>query len=304
MRYFLILFSIILVLPVSTFAQHGPVDSLQLKAISEQINKASNQGDYSKAASLLKKMLALGVRDSSVYYGIAIVTALGGDKAEGKKYLDTAIMKGWNMAVNGDAARMIFGLANPDTSHLNSSAFFTKIEQDAHVAARNLPRGSKNHALYVIYYEDQHEREPAMQMAMNHEPMDTAYLLRLSSEDLGHRKAVYRMLKNRSIKAAPDLQEAALILQHGNDTTDFWTAHELALRSVKLGNDDARWLAAATLDRYLMTKGLPQKYGTQSVMNPKTGKLELYKVDPTVTDSMRAVWHVPPLKDAMNLYKK
>jgi hypothetical protein len=59
----------------------------------------------------------------------------------------------------------------------------------------------------------------------------------------------------------------------------------------------ARWLAAAAYDRWLMTGGLPQKYGTQYRF--AKGRWVLHEVDPTTSDGERARWDVPPLAEAL-----
>lgn len=134
---------------------------------------------------------------------------------------------------------------------------------------------------------------------------DKAYIVLLSKEDSLRRVEVYRILRsNQASLRAGDLKNAALILQHGDSSTDYWQAHELANQAIRDGDSSALWLSAATLDRYLVSKNLPQKYGTQSFYNAKTGKYELYPVDPSITDSERARWNVPPLKEALNAYGK
>ena len=61
------------------------------------------------------------------------------------------------------------------------------------------------------------------------------------------------------------------------------------------GSDAARWLYAATLDRYLMSQGKAQKFGTQFVTVGTTDTWELYDWDPTITDEERARYNVPAL---------
>lgn len=107
------------------------------------------------------------------------------------------------------------------------------------------------------------------------------------------------MLDSNLINNPKDLEQAALILQHGLDTNDYLKAHYLALKSVKQGNQSARFLVAASLDRYLIAKKMPQKYGTQSFYNEKTKEEELFPVDPNVSDKERAEWNVTPIKDAL-----
>ncbi len=76
---------------------------------------------------------------------------------------------------------------------------------------------------------------------------------------------------------------------------NFELANQLAERAIELGEDDARWLYAATLDRYLTSQGKPQKYGTQ--YQNVDGKWVLLPVDPATTDEERAEYRVPPLQE-------
>ena len=101
---------------------------------------------------------------------------------------------------------------------------------------------------------------------------------------------------------AQDYHRAALIFQHGETAEHFRKAHNLAVKAVELGDNSARWLAAASLDRSLLTVGKSQKYGTQFKLN-KDHQWELVKpIDPSVTDEERARWNIPPLKDALKVY--
>nr|WP_240978687.1 energy transducer TonB [Longimicrobium terrae] len=53
-----------------------------------------------------------------------------------------------------------------------------------------------------------------------------------------------------------------------------------------MGNDRARWLAAASLDRWLLSTGQPQRYGTQYL--EQGGRTYLQPIDSTaVTDEER-----------------
>jgi hypothetical protein len=62
-------------------------------------------------------------------------------------------------------------------------------------------------------------------------------------------------------------------------------------------NDQARWLAAAAMDRALVHLGKPQRYGTQ-LQAFDGGAWTLGAVDPSVTDGERAWWQVPPIAEA------
>jgi len=57
------------------------------------------------------------------------------------------------------------------------------------------------------------------------------------------------------------------------------------------------WLTAAAYDRWLMTGGLSENYGTQ--YRSVNGHWVLHEVDATTTDEERARWDVPPLAEAL-----
>ena len=105
------------------------------------------------------------------------------------------------------------------------------------------------------------------------------------------------------LSTGQDYHCAALILQHGETTVDYKKAHEFAAKAVNLGDESAKWLYAATIDRWLLSQEKLQLYGTQFKIL-ENGDVELYPVDPKVTDEERAEWDVPPLAKALEIHKK
>lgn len=71
------------------------------------------------------------------------------------------------------------------------------------------------------------------------------------------------MLTQGEVRTGLDYYNAALIYQHGKTPDDYLLAHVLALDAISLGTKEGRWLAAATLDRYLQSIEKPQIFGTQ-----------------------------------------
>lgn len=118
---------------------------------------------------------------------------------------------------------------------------------------------------------------------------------KLEEEDRARRVEVMSYIANGKLASADDFYYAAMIFQHGNCVDHYKLSNQLAEKSMDMGNHDARWLYAASFDRYLMTLGKPQKFGTQYVQDSKSGKWELYSVDPATTDEERARYDVPPL---------
>jgi hypothetical protein len=121
----------------------------------------------------------------------------------------------------------------------------------------------------------------------------------LYERDERRRRRVEQLLAQGTLADPDDLFHAAMVFQHGGgDRAHYLRAHELAKRAAELGSTrPARWLAAAAYDRWLMTGGLPQKYGTQ--YRYANGRWVLHQVDPTTSDQERARWDVPPLAEAL-----
>ncbi|HAH08359.1 MAG TPA: hypothetical protein DCM05_17845 [Elusimicrobia bacterium] len=118
-----------------------------------------------------------------------------------------------------------------------------------------MPPETDNLKLEEIFLDDQKDRERVYDSSEE--------VAKLKERDAQRRKRVYVMMDLGEIRTMKDLYRASVILQHGHDAADFLTAHRLATLSAILGHKTARWLLAATLDRYLMAIDQPQVYGTQ-----------------------------------------
>ena len=116
----------------------------------------------------------------------------------------------------------------------------------------------------------------------------------VSQEDAKRRHEILNYLSAGKVSAPQSLLYAAFIFQHGNCPEHYDLAHQFAEQAIHQGYRQARWMYAASLDRALMSRGLPQKYGTQYV-SFDGGPLELYQYDPTTTDEERQHYDVPPL---------
>ena len=121
---------------------------------------------------------------------------------------------------------------------------------------------------------------------------------KLSREDEQRRQDVHRMLTNGEVHTGDDYYHAAMIFQHGQNPDDYLLAHVLAVDAVAQGSKEARWLSAATLDRYLLSIWQPQVYGTQFHGGIAPGGMTHDKLNPLiVTDSMRAATCVTSIAD-------
>lgn len=150
-----------------------------------------------------------------------------------------------------------------------------------------------NSELRMMYEADQADRTPGQG-----EEIDWP---RVMIADSTRRARVREMLDSNLVRTADDYYHAAMVFQHGNDTTSARMAHELAATAVELDSthENAKWMTAAAWDRYLMRKGEPQWYGTQFVKDTADEPWRLYDVDTTrVTDEDRIRLGVPPLAES------
>ena len=163
--------------------------------------------------------------------------------------------------------------------------------QTAAAPAAEAPAAQDSPELSKLYEEDQADRRPAEGKQIDWTvvgPRDAARLARV--------KAMYAQ---DLLKTGADYYHAAMVLQHAEIPEDFLLAHELCVVAISKGHDKAKWLAAASEDRFLMNIGRPQRFATQYRADPMPqGPMALYKVDSGVTDALRAALNVPTLAKA------
>lgn len=141
-----------------------------------------------------------------------------------------------------------------------------------------------------LFEEDQADRRPAAGKEIDWkvvEPRDKARLARVKELYAGNR-----------LNTGADYYYAAMVLQHAAEPEDYLLAHELCVVAIGKGEERAKWLAAASQDRYLMDIGRPQRFGTQFRSDGPNTPWRLYDVDPQVTDALRKAYNVPPLAKA------
>lgn len=118
--------------------------------------------------------------------------------------------------------------------------------------------------------------------------------------DKNRRLIVKQMIDKGELKTPQDYVHAAFIFQHGETSEDYLKANELAKKAVDMGDEKAKWIYAATMDRYLLSIGKPQQYGTQYEKD-KDGNWVLSEVDPSTTDEERAEHFIKPLSEIQKL---
>jgi hypothetical protein len=121
---------------------------------------------------------------------------------------------------------------------------------------------------------------------------------RMAERDAKRRADARRLLAAGRIRSGREHQFAALLFQHSDTAEDLRLAHVLATTAVFKGQIEARWLAAATTDRYLWHLGQPQIFGTQFTRGPGAPEWTNEPYDrEALSDSVRAAWCVVPLSE-------
>jgi hypothetical protein len=151
------------------------------------------------------------------------------------------------------------------------------------------PSTGDNPELSRLCDEDQADRKPG-----EGKPIDW---LVVGPRDRLRESRVKDLYKSGALHTGKDYHRAAMVLQHAHQPDDYLLAHEFCVAALAKGERDARWLAAATEDRFLMNIGRPQRFGTQ-YRSSGDGPVRLYEVSPEVTDSLRAEFGVPTLAEA------
>jgi hypothetical protein len=101
------------------------------------------------------------------------------------------------------------------------------------------------------------------------------------------RAEVRKLLDEGKLTSGEDFSDAALIFQHGQTPEEFLFAHVLAVEALIRGDSADKWLAAATLDRYLQAVNRPQIFGTQYPGVKAAGNTPKPQVDPHVMNIQR-----------------
>lgn len=151
------------------------------------------------------------------------------------------------------------------------------------IACSNPPtQAQREAALRQLYEADQAERSGSI---------ESVDLNALNQRDSVRRDSLRALVRAGALRSAKSYYHAAMLMQHGVDSAAYLKAHEWARYSEQLDSTriDVRWLVAASRDRYEMSRGQPQWYGTQSARaDSGRGALVLYRLDRTrVTDRER-----------------
>lgn len=148
-----------------------------------------------------------------------------------------------------------------------------------------------NAELVEIYKNDQFDR--------GRNNMDRNLVLK---RDSMREVRVSQLLDSNMVRTSQDYHHAAMIFQHGRDSIAYGMAVKLMRKSIELDSTADKWLLAAAVDRFLLSKDQPQIYGTQY----QNGKpIQLAKMDTSkVSDSERINYGVRTLRQQRKFIKQ
>lgn len=146
-----------------------------------------------------------------------------------------------------------------------------------------------NEELERLFREDQLDRSE-----MNGRPIDWKAV---DARDKTREKRVKELYASNQLYTGADYYHVAMVLQHASTPEDYLLAHELCVVAISKGDERAKWLAAASEDRFLMEIGRPQRFATQ-FRSEGNSPMRLYQTDQAVTDELRRALNVPSLAQA------
>ncbi|MGA2218437.1 MAG: hypothetical protein ABSG51_10150, partial [Terracidiphilus sp.] len=119
----------------------------------------------------------------------------------------------------------------------------------------------------------------------------------VSERDELRHAAAQKLLAEGKVESAREYFFIALLFQHSGKPEELMLAHVLAVTAASKGYVHAKWMAAATMDRYLQSIKQPQVFGTQFIRDEKGNwTMEPYARE-SVSDALRAQWCVVPLAE-------
>jgi hypothetical protein len=160
----------------------------------------------------------------------------------------------------------------------------------SHAGAGEAPAARDDAELRRMFEEDQADRT-----SVDGKPLDWP---RISQRDKKREARVKELYRADKLHTGADFYHAAMVLQHASRPEDYLLAHELCVVAVGKADKRARWLAAASEDRFLMALKRPQRFATQYRKDGPDAPVRLYQTDPEVTDGLRGEFGAPSLAKA------
>jgi len=149
-----------------------------------------------------------------------------------------------------------------------------------------------------LVVEDQWDRGNDMFGGRQAKPPEELDWQAIAQRDQQRQSKVRALLRDGQVQTGKEFHYAALIFQHSSTTDELALAHVLAVTAMIQGDDSAKWLAAATFDRYRQNQKERQVFGTQFMLGAGDSKWSMEPYDQgAVPDSVRTLWCVVSLSE-------
>ncbi|MCB2199131.1 hypothetical protein KQI63_06970 [bacterium] len=230
--------------------QNKKVDQAMINSYVTQGDSARHEGDWQTAGMGYVEALNAGSESPKVAWRAAQSFARNDETDIALRYLLLALKYGYR-----DQETLA---EDPAFSEMRESANWDVVEERVD-ANQKAWLDTTNVAVYNLMLADQADREQAFSTLSQEE------LQAISDRDEARRDSLLTILGGGGLRTADDYFHAALISQHGADSSWYKRAYELSKKATELDSTHkvALWLTAASWDRYLQSVGQPQVYGTQ-----------------------------------------
>lgn len=221
-----------------------------VESLLQSADSARQAGDWQAAGMAYVEALNAGSKEPEVAWRAAQSFARNDAEDIALRYLLVALKFGYRDLETLEQ--------DPAFAEMRESANWDRIE--ARVQANHQAwLDTINVAVYNLMLADQADRE------QDFSTLSQAELQSIAERDQARRDSLLTILDADGLHTVDDYFHAALICQHGADSSWYKRAHELAKTATELESthDVALWLTAASWDRYLQSIGKPQIYGTQ-----------------------------------------
>ena len=154
-----------------------------------------------------------------------------------------------------------------------------------------------NQRLVKLFNELQKDRSQT-----HWEDANSLYPQRIDWKEKQLRREVLKMLKKGEIRTSDDFYRAAMLFQHRSNFKSYALAVALAAASSHLGEAWGRSLYAMALDRFLLSIGQKQHFGTNFEKVGRNWRLASY--NKKTSDYERQFYLVEPMKRILQEIKK
>ncbi|MCD6040112.1 MAG: Uncharacterized protein K0S27_1512 [Gammaproteobacteria bacterium] len=169
--------------------------------------------------------------------------------------------------------------------------------QDVTCVNNAVKQQARSKELQKLANADQRDRDNWMRMR-------SPEIMAVSRNDIKRRKRVGEIFGEGCLKSANDYYAAALIYQHGDTPDHYYQTYLWATHAAALGNIEGKPLAAMAIDRYLVSIGKKQLFGSQFFAAGAPSPNQCYcmqPVEPSFSDRFRKKYSGYSLRERYDL---